>query len=189
MNYSEISAQIKSAVTMPEICEKYGIEISRTGFTVCPFHNEKTPSLKIYKDSRGFYCFGCGKGGDVIAFTQAYFNLSYKDTVKKLNYDFGLNLPLERKMSLREKYEFDRKNKERKRQAEEKKKAEQAKLDRYQKVYAEWIELDKIIRTHRPKNPDEPLDLEFVKALHRKELIEIELEEAESEVMKNEVCV
>ena len=189
MNYSEISAQIKSAVTMPEICEKYGIEISRTGFTVCPFHNEKTPSLKIYKDSRGFYCFGCGKGGDVIAFTQAYFNLSYSETVRKLNYDFGLNLPLERKMSLREKYEFDRKDKERKRQKEEKKRADQTKLDRYQKAYAEWIEIDKVIRTHRPKNPDEPLDLEFVKALHRKELIEIELEEAESEVMKNEVCV
>lgn len=189
MNYNEISTQIKSSVTLSEICEKYGIELDRNGFAVCPFHTEKTPSLKVYKNDKGFYCFGCGKGGDIIAFVQGYFGLDYKGAVSKLNYDFSLNLPIDRKMSLREKYELDRKAKERKAVLDKKRADEEAKMHRYQKAYAEWIEIDKIIRTHKPKNPDEPLDLEFVKALHRRELVEIELEEAESEVMKCERCV
>lgn len=33
----------------------------------CPLHNEKTPSFNVYPDG-GFYCFGCGKNGDVIHF-------------------------------------------------------------------------------------------------------------------------
>lgn len=28
---------------------------------LCPFHDERTPSLEVYSD--GFFCFGCGKGG------------------------------------------------------------------------------------------------------------------------------
>jgi hypothetical protein len=37
---------------------------NRTRFVACPFHEEKTPSCKIYPDH--FYCFGCNKGGSVI---------------------------------------------------------------------------------------------------------------------------
>ena len=33
----------------------------------CPFHNEKDPSLHIF-ENQSWYCFGCGKGGDVYDF-------------------------------------------------------------------------------------------------------------------------
>lgn len=35
---------------------------------LCPFHKEKTASFTVYKKDDGdqFYCFGCGKNGDVI---------------------------------------------------------------------------------------------------------------------------
>lgn len=33
----------------------------------CPFHGERTPSLMM--DARGrWYCFGCGRSGDAVAF-------------------------------------------------------------------------------------------------------------------------
>ena len=188
MIYDNFAEQIKSAVTVLDVCEMYGIELHRGNFVYCPFHNEKTPSLKVYKGKKGFYCFGCGKGGDVITFVQGYLNISYADAVKKLNYDFGLGLPLERKLTMREKYEFQRKEKERQQRLKAKKEAEKRRFDRYQRAYAKWIELDKKIREFKPKNPDEPLDIEFIKALRDKELVEIELEEAESEVMKYESC-
>lgn len=38
----------------------------RAGFIICPFHDDRSPSLKIYRDS--FYCFGCGVGGDSVDF-------------------------------------------------------------------------------------------------------------------------
>ncbi|HQO29019.1 MAG TPA: CHC2 zinc finger domain-containing protein, partial [Accumulibacter sp.] len=37
----------------------------------CPFHAEKTPSFTVSFDKQFYHCFGCGAGGDVIAFIQA----------------------------------------------------------------------------------------------------------------------
>lgn len=39
---------------------------SRDFWTCCPFHADRTPSLKISPEKQVFYCFGCGQGGDVI---------------------------------------------------------------------------------------------------------------------------
>ena len=36
----------------------------------CPFHEEKTPSFSVNPPDKLFYCFGCGKGGDVITFVR-----------------------------------------------------------------------------------------------------------------------
>ncbi|NIT94410.1 MAG: DNA primase, partial [Actinobacteria bacterium] len=42
----------------------------RSVMAVCPFHNEKTPSLSI-DPARGLYhCFGCGKSGDVFSWVE-----------------------------------------------------------------------------------------------------------------------
>ena len=56
---------------------------------VCPFHNEKTPSLTVYPNDymingkkqgyTSFYCFGCGAGGDIIKFKQLKENLDTKE--------------------------------------------------------------------------------------------------------------
>ena len=57
--------QVKESLNLIEVAKHYGIEVNRSGFTSCLFHNERTPSLKLYDDH--FHCFGCGKSGDVIA--------------------------------------------------------------------------------------------------------------------------
>lgn len=56
----------------------------------CPFHNDKTPSMKIYPDH--FYCFGCGESGDGTGFVAKLFGISQLEAAKKISYDFGLNL-------------------------------------------------------------------------------------------------
>lgn len=48
---------------MQNILERHGIKIKRNGFINCPFHIERTDSMKIYQDS--FHCFGCGESGDI----------------------------------------------------------------------------------------------------------------------------
>lgn len=60
---------------------------------LCPFHSEKTPSFTVYQDTQSFYCFGCGKGGDIITFTRDIENLDYIDAVKLLAEKAGLNMP------------------------------------------------------------------------------------------------
>lgn len=60
---------------------------------LCPFHNEKTPSLTVYNDTQSFYCFGCGAGGDVITFIRRIENLDYIEAVKFLAQQAGMDIP------------------------------------------------------------------------------------------------
>ena len=81
---------VKAAVTMHDVSRAYGYRPNRAGYISCPFHAEKTPSLKLHE--RTFHCFGCGFGGTVIDFVAALFDLAPLDAARKLNTDFGLHL-------------------------------------------------------------------------------------------------
>lgn len=113
MNYAEI---INTSLTTKEVAVRYGFEPNSKGFICCPFHNEKTASMKIYPDTRGFYCFGCGAGGDTVKFVGRLFNLDYQDTLKKLDEDF--NLCLFKKPTLTRKREIKNRAKQEKMQRE-----------------------------------------------------------------------
>lgn len=88
--WEDIFAEIRNAVPMQDIAKFYGLQISRSGMACCPFHDDKTPSLKIYPDH--FYCFGCSESGDGTGFVAKLFRISQLEATKKISYDFGLNL-------------------------------------------------------------------------------------------------
>ena len=51
---------------------------------VCPFHDDKNPSMSV-SPSRGiFHCFSCKAGGDAIKFVMDYEKLSYPEAVEKI---------------------------------------------------------------------------------------------------------
>lgn len=50
----------------------------------CPFHNEKTPSFMVSPTKQIFKCFGCGKGGNVLAFMQEIERIDFRDAVKEV---------------------------------------------------------------------------------------------------------
>lgn len=58
----------------------------------CPFHSEKTPSFVVSPQKGIFKCFGCGKGGDALAFIQEHEHIEFREAVqlgaKKLKIDF-----------------------------------------------------------------------------------------------------
>ena len=56
---------IRAAATMAAVLDFYGIPV-KNGLALCPFHPDRNPSMKVYRD--GFYCFSCGTGGDVVKF-------------------------------------------------------------------------------------------------------------------------
>lgn len=68
--------EIKCCNSMHDILDRYGLRTNRAGFVSCPFHKEKTASMKIYKDS--YYCFGCGASGDIFTFIQKMDNCDFK---------------------------------------------------------------------------------------------------------------
>lgn len=86
-----ISAEeVIEAVNIKEGLEYYGLEFNKKNFACCPFHREKTPSFSIKEDKNFFYCFGCGKGGNLINFVEEMFGLTFKEALKKICEDFNL---------------------------------------------------------------------------------------------------
>lgn len=73
---------IKKNISMFDIARKYGIKVNKSGFCRCIFHNEKTPSMKLYKDS--FYCFSCQKSGDIFSFVQQINGIDFKTAFQSL---------------------------------------------------------------------------------------------------------
>lgn len=78
MNYNEIVEQIN----LKQAIEDYGFSISKGGYISCPFHNDKTPSMKIYDDH--YYCFSCGEHGNVINFVAGLLNISIFSAAQEL---------------------------------------------------------------------------------------------------------
>lgn len=76
------SDEIKSMYSMQDIVERYGFHPNRSGFIPCPFHKEKTASMKIYKDS--YYCFGCGEHGDIFSFIMDMENQTFREVFLSL---------------------------------------------------------------------------------------------------------
>ena len=85
----DLFTQVKMAVSVKEAADYYGLEVKRGSMACCPFHADRTPSMKLNEDY--FYCFGCGAHGDVIDLVAKLFNLSSYDAAKKLAHDFGID--------------------------------------------------------------------------------------------------
>jgi DNA primase len=62
---------------------------------LCPFHEERTPSFSVNPHDKLFYCFGCGKGGDVITFVRETEQLDFAEAVEWLAERFRVTLEYE----------------------------------------------------------------------------------------------
>ena len=65
------------------------MEVNHYGMALCPFHNDRHPSLYVADDH--YYCFACGERGDVIDLVSKLFQLSLYDAARKLMADFHLS--------------------------------------------------------------------------------------------------
>lgn len=62
---------------------------------LCPFHDEKSPSFHVRPQVGRYHCFGCGEGGDVIAFVQKIDGLGFTEAVEYLASTIGLQVRYE----------------------------------------------------------------------------------------------
>lgn len=154
---------IKDRLTMREVLERYGYQADRKGFMCCPFHNEKTPSMRIYE--KDFHCFGCQEHGDIITFVQKLFNLSFHDALRKIDADFCLNIYGDHTFEelRRSHYKQMAIKAERERKRREKEQTDKE----YWEAFDEWKRLDDNRQTYKPKSPDEELHPLFVESLQK----------------------
>ena len=147
---------VKDAVSTRKAAECYGIKVNRNGMAVCPFHNDKNPSMKV--DHR-YHCFDCQADGDVIDFVSQLFGLGKKDAAVKLAEDFGVSYekwkPPDRKGKV---VEFQRAIPLHKRFEEARNYFWQVLTDYYHMLYG-WRE------QYAPTDPEQEWDVRFVEVM------------------------
>jgi len=92
--------EIKDRIDLVEVIQEY-IKLTPAGVNnfraLCPFHNEKTPSMMISKDKQIWHCFGCGEGGDVFTWLQKMEGMDFPEALrilaKKANIKLEYNQP------------------------------------------------------------------------------------------------
>lgn len=105
---SDIFKEVRGRVSAQDVARHYGFQPNHAGFIPCPFHHEKTASLKLYPGEGGFYCFGCHTGGSVVDFVAQLYGLDALGAVRRLNDDFHLGLPIDRQQTPQERTEAAR---------------------------------------------------------------------------------
>ncbi|MFC1751164.1 CHC2 zinc finger domain-containing protein, partial [Pseudomonadota bacterium] len=79
--------RLKQEISLVRLIESQGYTLKKAGkdFTLCcPFHEDKTPSLKITPSKNLFHCFGCGAAGSVIDWVMKTQGLSFRHAVEVL---------------------------------------------------------------------------------------------------------
>ena len=82
-----IFQRVKQSVTTRQAASFYGLKVGRNDMCLCPFHDDRNPSMKV--DAR-FHCFACNADGDVIDFVSRLFNCSLYEAATKLAADFNI---------------------------------------------------------------------------------------------------
>lgn len=163
---SALSDLIKSTVSMRAVAERCGFEPNRGGYIACPFHPDRTPSLKIYdQPGRGYYCYGCQSGGSVIDFVMRLNDLSYAQAVVRLAADFGLTA--------------DNRPRPPDPQIAQKRREASERAAEYDAATVEYRRLWRAMRTYAPSQDDEEWDPRFVEAVKNIDKLERWLEESD----------
>lgn len=91
---------IKNLITHIDIVEliKSNLPLKKIGKnyrSCCPFHNDQHPSFTVSREKQLFYCFGCGKHGNVIDFIMNWQNLNFVESIEELSAMYGFKIPYE----------------------------------------------------------------------------------------------
>ena len=148
--------QVKASVTVRQLLEHNGIRLNRHGFCVCPLHGDRDASLKVYGGERGWTCYGCHKGGDVINLAKELYGVGLSEAIRRLDREFALNLPLDKKPSVKDRFLF--KAGKIKRETDMEREAHEAEL--LEKEYWDWFDmwqyLDKCVAELEPARDEAP---------------------------------
>lgn len=88
---------VRDNIPLEEIVSNEGITLRKSGRYfkgLCPFYDEKTPSLKVVIDKQIWICFGCRRGGDCFDFIQMRRGINFPLAVKYLATRYGIPLPI-----------------------------------------------------------------------------------------------
>ncbi|MFC1656463.1 CHC2 zinc finger domain-containing protein, partial [Patescibacteria group bacterium] len=86
--------EIKNRIDLVELISSY-VPVKKSGRNhkaLCPFHNEKTPSLMISSEKHIWHCFGCAEGGDHFGWVMKMEGVDFGQALKILADKAGVKL-------------------------------------------------------------------------------------------------
>ena len=83
-----IYEEVKTSINLRRAAERYGINVNARGMALCPFHNDRHPSLFIADDH--YHCYACGAHGDAVDFVARLYHLPPMEAAEKLLADHGI---------------------------------------------------------------------------------------------------
>lgn len=89
--------RLLSIVDIVEVVERY-VPLKRSGRNsvgICPFHDDRNPSMSVNSQMGIFHCFSCKAGGNAIKFIMEYEKISYPEAIEKLAASVGFTLEYE----------------------------------------------------------------------------------------------
>ena len=93
--YEEAVAQIKERLDIYDVVSKY-VALKKAGSNyigLCPFHQDKNPSMSVSPSKGIFKCFSCGASGDALSFIIQIEKKDFKEVIQELAEKFGIELP------------------------------------------------------------------------------------------------
>jgi DNA primase len=89
---------VRDAVPIDAVVSEY-LQLKNAGGGnlkgLCPFHDEKSPSFQVSPSKGLYHCFGCGEGGDTLAFIMKVDHLTFAEAVERLAAQAGITLRYE----------------------------------------------------------------------------------------------
>jgi DNA primase len=95
MNQSEATRRVREATDLVRLIgEHLALRARGREFVaLCPFHDDKNPSLNVVPAKQIYKCFACGAGGDVFSFVMAYHKMTFPEALRYLAERANIQLP------------------------------------------------------------------------------------------------
>jgi len=93
-SYDFAIEEIKRRLSLVDLIETY-ISLKKSGknfIGLCPFHDDKNPSLHVNEEKGLYHCFSCGAGGDIFGFLMSYNHIGFKEAVQELAAKLNIEL-------------------------------------------------------------------------------------------------
>ncbi len=91
----DILEEVRAANDIVDVISGY-VHLEKRGSRyvgLCPFHNDRNPSMSVSRENQTYYCYGCHSGGSVFSFVMEYENFSFPEAVQNLAERAHIELP------------------------------------------------------------------------------------------------
>lgn len=106
MDNQNIINEVRSKINIVELISEY-VPLTKKGqyyWGICPFHNDKNPSMSVDENRQTYTCWSCHNSGNVFNFFEQIENISFKEALKRLGDKVGVSLSGTVKSTFDQKY-------------------------------------------------------------------------------------